>query len=449
VRTWHLGVIALQHILLTLASLASLEICSADPAMRLPASGGVLLASLLAGGGLIKLSMRGLLLRYEPAEVLERFTRLRQRMSSCWPLVYPGLLWLLGWTHCLHALRLDGCASALLVLLLFVPQLIAVLILELVSAQLEDVAYGTVAGSSWPEHWKLRLRLGEFSGWVFCLLPMLCASAAYDALEHIWSGSSDGITSALAGLLGCGVLPVIFPFLLARWMGVRELEDSALAGRVELLRCRSGIGPWAVRQIASDQWWAGAAIVGWLPRTRQLWLGDELTKLLGPQELDMVILHEIAHIKQRHFYWRFVPLLCAAAVALLAYMGFACWATELLPAWLVTLACTVIAAVAFVLGLADVSHHCELEADRVACRLAASICAWTLGDTLPAAQALGSALVQLTHPSVHADHGSWLHPSLRQRLGNLAALLAEQRVSGEGFGSPKYSALLSTAVKPS
>jgi Zn-dependent protease with chaperone function len=196
---------------------------------------------------------------------------------------------------------------------------------------------------------------------------------------------------------------------------------------VEELMRGVGISKLDLREVSSQGQWTGAAVVGWLPATRQLWLGDGLLEKLSSQELDMVLLHELAHIQCGHHWRRVFPVGVALGFGVCGFASCGFWLPEV-STWLAPIFAMLICICTLVVGLGVTSRECELEADRVACRTAAACCEWSGGHQQSAALSLGSALIKLTGPGNRSfRQRNWLHPSLRERLSGLALELSKQR----------------------
>jgi Zn-dependent protease with chaperone function len=132
----------------------------------------------------------------------------------------------------------------------------------------------------------------------------------------------------------------------------------------------------------------------------------------------MVVLHELAHIKRRHFLWRMLPVGLALAVGTMVWslaetVGYS---GELLS---VKLAVGGVVSATLLWSLGAMARHCELDADRAACFLAAEATDWS-GVRSPA-RVLASALAVLLY-GCNPQRATWLHPSLQQRLNALRQL---------------------------
>ena len=410
----------------------------------------------------------------------QRCSQVRSRLEVGWLLVLPLAVVATGWGPSLNSWEQSGLPQAVALVGWFLPSLMLVAGLELTAAQCDGLLDEVTSGdgppsgdgdSSWGSIWRLRLRLGDMAGLLTCLVPVLLIAATSDAWHllavpptafdhsppasgqttgatHIlppprstpaggwhqsdaaggwhqsdaragggWHQSDEvGIGVLVASGVGLGAAVLCFPLWLGRWMGARPLPAGPLRQRIELqlaaLRLR-GITP---RLMPSQGRWPGAAIVGWVPRFRQLWLGDALVERLTPRQLDMVVMHELAHVTGRHYLWRTAPLLAGAAVLGLFQTYWPAsgewqWAGKFLGGCL--------ASGLMLLGMSLMAHQCELDADRAACDLATTACPWADQQPQRARVELAAALLQLSGACPQAAAASWLHPSLAVRLRNL------------------------------
>lgn len=381
-------------------------------------------------------------------ETLEKFSARRKLIESLWVMLLPWMLILTGWAQWSNCLADLGTPQTLVLLSLFLPSLLMIALIEMSAAQLDeligeprefsdqiehlDLRQNGQTQASWLELWRIRMRLGEFASFAMCLTPVALISLSNDVLQGATSALglpiSANQSSWIAAVMAIGLILFMYPLMLGRFSGAIPLRDSALKERIERLRTRSHIGGLSSVEIPSRGRWNGAAVVGWFPTFRQLWLGDGLLEQLSDEELDMVVLHEIAHVKRFHFVWRSLPMVWAAMVGgglywLCAEIGFSgsgsMWAAQ----------CVSLAAAGGVLlfGLGTVSRSCELDADRTACELAEALCPWAFNQPGTSAATLCNALAKIIGSSPAAAQSTWLHPSLHQRLQSLADYLANRK----------------------
>lgn len=391
---------------------------------------------------------------------LDRWHSLRQSLETFWVLCLPATLLLTNWGPWIKQLDELGMLQSISLVLWFAPSLAALVILELTTSQMEVFIENCKARSLeqmrfvvTPQYEGIerrahliqvleangvaprvpaklrkilgtRIRLGGTSSVMACLLPVLLIASASDVLVMLHVDWPESIRSLVASFVGLGAVAVFMPQWLSRWMGVRKLNAGKLRDRIHMLSkaVQVRVSPmW----VASEGRWAGAAVVGWMPGFRQLWLGDALVEQLNAEEVEMVVMHELAHLKRRHFLWRLLPVAAACAIGLLTVSLFSPTSSyspsELFAQLSGQVVGMALASGVMLFGISYFSRLCELDADWTACELAASNCAWSGGDLSLAANTLSQALIKLHQNGSGKDEATWLHPALSQRLGKLVA----------------------------
>jgi Zn-dependent protease with chaperone function len=168
---------------------------------------------------------------------------------------------------------------------------------------------------------------------------------------------------------------------------------------------------------------ANAVVVGFFPRFRSLLLTDRIVRELPPEQLKLIVLHEVAHILRGHLWLRLLAVTPGWFVA--AWLIHR-WGTE--PAVLVL---SNAAAIAITLGLLRlVSHRTEFDADRTACELALQTdTAGRFGssaDACAVAECLGETLRSMSRGGAGNRRASWLHPSVDARYARLRSWAEQQ-----------------------
>ena len=436
--------ISLRLFLVLLLTLVCREFAGADPHIELTKSalavGGVclgfgLLAKSWALAALNRITQDRItheripegelsLLRQE--NWLRRYSVARRRVEWLWACCLPITLIATGWAAWTNALAAAGSSQLLMLVMLFLPTSLVIALLELTSAQLEALVPTAAAADepgsdlSWVDLWRLRLRLGEFAQYSICLLPVLLIGLCNDCMEFgapVFGETGLTIVSSLVAIV---LITSLYPLVLSHWMGAKQQPGSEINARIERLRKRAGLWRLDAVLVPSYNRWTGAAVVGALPFFRKLWLGDGLIRQLDDRQLDMVVLHEIAHVKRLHFLWRSMPIVWAAGMGLLCWLAMEQLPSDALPVWIGRGTAVAVSALTLIIGLGCCARCCELDADREACQLASQICAWAREDPAAPAAALGGALNALLEQSHEGRQQTWLHPSLSDRLANLA-----------------------------
>jgi Zn-dependent protease with chaperone function len=390
---------------------------------------------------------------------LDRWHSMRQSLETFWVLCLPVTLMLTSWGPWIKQLDELGMLQSVSLVLWFAPSLAALVILELTTSQMEvfiedsksrgieqmqfvvtpkyegierrahliQVLESSGMAARVPAKLSkvlgTRIRLGGTSNVMACLLPVLLIASASDAMKIMQVDWPESLQSLVASVIGLGAVAIFMPQWLSRWMGVQKLEPGLLRERIDRYSKSLGIRVESM-WVASEGRWAGAAVVGWLPGFRQLWLGDALVEQLSDEEVDMVVMHEMAHLKRRHFLWRLIPVVVACAIGLITVSTFSSTSSYAPSDHYIQISGQVtgmmLASGVMLFGISFWSRLCELDADRTACQLAASVCSWARGDAGHAAVTLSVTLVKLHRNSADQDRATWLHPALGQRLARLA-----------------------------
>ncbi len=381
--------------------------------------------------------------------VFERFQRSRRIIETLWVVALPLTLLSSGWVQWTHGLEEQGQPHSLILLLLFMPSLCLIALIEMTAAQLESFAaeahveksgrgmrssadkpaLGNEPGKaqSWCDLWLLRLRLGEFANVLMCLLPVFLIAVCNDSLQAWTDKLSDAQLAVASTGLAVFLVLLFLPNIIGKWMGVTRLENQSLLRRIEAFRVAAGIRRLDVAVVPSQGRWAGAAVVGWFPGFRKLWLGDALIDQLDSEELDMVILHEMAHVKRLHVVWRSLPILWTLGLVGVYWIGSELLPPDALPAYLGQVFCLLLASGTLLVGLGLVSRSCEMDADQEACRLATNVCEWARDGHEDSEKVMTQALRRLLGNSKEASRRTWLHPSLRERVSSIAKHRASKK----------------------
>ncbi|MEM8733182.1 MAG: M48 family metalloprotease [Planctomycetota bacterium] len=369
--------------------------------------------------------------RRESTYLIDRLGVCRRRFETGWTLLYPVFLAATGWHQWAFTPDPESTVTVATVAMLFGPHVVAMLALEvLMAAMVADVSAADTTQSEvsklhWGEAFQMGIRQGGLLSLLMCITPMLVILSMQHSYVSLSAVMPWELTCVAVGVPALTMF-MLFPRFVGWFLGTRGLEDSTMRSRVDRLLKSSGCKRLGVR-LLDGPGWATAAVVGWLPWGQQLWLGQALVDQLSEEELDLVVLHEVAHVRKWHFAYRLLPAAWAVGLSVL-YV----WATNDL--WSqaglagADSALVIIASVlVFLVGLIVVSRACELEADREACELARHLCDWSAGRAGEPNARLATALCRLLGNDERAARGSWLHPSLADRLRNLAEDLTNQK----------------------
>jgi Zn-dependent protease with chaperone function len=147
---------------------------------------------------------------------------------------------------------------------------------------------------------------------------------------------------------------------------------------------------------------------------RKLLLTDALLQILTDRELEMVVLHELAHCIRHHAWIRLLPTLGTIGLLLIA-MQFASGA-------LLSLICVVLFGV-FLVGLVGVCWWTEFDADRIAVKLGNTRDKAIYGqNTILNSEGIGRSADDLIlalrkiYGERNLRRSSWMHPSCERRM---------------------------------
>ena len=317
-----------MHFLLILAVLAALVIAEnapgepvSAPAFRLLlAIAGMLLVPLVAAVASLWLADRLRQGEHHRPVVLRWLTAVRKLHAGLWLTVAAIILYGLGWPrlvhgnwHLRHAFLLDR-------LLILTPVLLPVILswaafyevdreLRRSGADQPDAEGAATRGQYLATH--LRHYLG------LLLVPVFGLLAIQDTAESVIPGFRQ---TGLATALPLVVLPlwlVLFPALLRSIWTTRPLPAGPLRVRLEQIAQRAGFRAREILVWHTNCMFVNAAVAGFLPRLRYVFLSDGLLELLGEEEVGAVFGHEIGHLRHRHLLLRILAMLAPVSLWLL------------------------------------------------------------------------------------------------------------------------------------
>ncbi len=413
--------------LLVLATLVCRELASSSASVLPRSAMMAALGATLGFGLLFKVSVIRLLTQQAGGDRFARWQRScrdRRRIETAWVITLPAVLLATGWGQMLNHFQSTGLPQTAAVIGWFLPSLALIALLELTAAQFEEycaqaVASDGISPNHWAEDWLARMRLGDMASLATCIAPIVLIAAFSDVATLIRIELLTPELKNACALLAVASIVFLLPQWLGLWMGVVNLPDGLLSRRIHEQLDELGLKGIKPMWLPSRGRWPGAAVVGWFPRFRQLWLGDALVERLSPRELDMVVMHELAHVTRMHFMWRLLPIL---AVVVLVGGIWLVWPVERFSETGRIVAASLVAGVTLLGGLKRTAHACEFDADLTACALASQVCDWARENPGRAAQEMASALVVLLADSPEASEATWLHPSLTRRTENLQKL---------------------------
>lgn len=432
--------ISLRQFMLVVVTLVCREFFDVVPSAAFGTSLLQILGLCLGFGLLLKMRALSILTYCNVgARCHDRFLAARRVVEYVWVVSLPLTLGLTEWVAWMGLLEESGCPASLSILCCFLPSLLFIAFVELTAAQTDDILEQRLAmdrsdaSLGWTALFWMRLRLGDMTAVLTCIAPVLATAAVIDLLPGICEWLRiETFHTALLAMLGVVLLCLglaMFPACLSRWMGALPASPANLNQQIAAFAQRLGLGKPSLRIIGSHGRWNGAAVVGWLPATRQLWLSDKLLRELDMRELEMVILHELAHLKRYHFLIRLLPVVVVGCMVAGIYsMNLDSTAIALSVPIKVLIAALFLTSL--LAGISWAAHYCELDADRQACHYALSSCDWVSPLVRPP-EILGRALAKLLLDAPEARKATWLHPSLARRIANLRLRIREESVTAK------------------
>ena len=297
-------------------------------------------------------------------------------------------------------------------------------------------------GSSRLEFVSLRFRLFFLMALIPVGAGVLMRDLSQAAARSGFPMVSSAEASSLVGIAGLSVLMLGFPFLmLAVWKS--SALSSPLAESLDRLSRQHRLNLFAVRMWHTNHQLINAAVVGFAPFTRIIFLSDGLLQQFDDQEVHAIFRHEAGHIRRHHFLIRL--LLLVAPILIFASCGMK--SESLMPGMNSTnglqqnlvqffdvtpgygIVMILLAALYYWFVMRWVSHQFEHDADLYAMEAASGTGTGRLDSQQSVA--ILSALRRLASVSpAQLNRGTWLHPSLQQRIDfvNRISQLPEQGI---------------------
>ncbi len=365
--------------------------------------------------------------------ILLEFSRWRRVHTVLWIVVHLGILVGLDWSQIVRFnWNLDGVFLAD-ELLLFLPALLPLALSWVAFFQVDRAAYQARArnGCPAPGHPPalgayLSLHARHYFG--VMLLPILGLLAVQDALALWLPNLLVSPWSVAVYILPIGLV-VVFSLRCCGACG--EPTSCRPARSARRLASASGRAGFAVREILV--WDTGgmvvnAAVSGWLPGKRYVFLTDGLIASLTAEEIEAVFGHELGHIHHRHLVLRglvmLAPLslfltfeqLCPQSSIQIQAIFARFDAAAHLP-WSLALLAALSTYAFFVFG--GYCRLLEAEADLYGCRVLET------ADPGDACGVFISALEKLAVASgANRRRAGWQHPSVARRGALLARTVA-------------------------
>ncbi len=354
------------------------------------------------------------------------FRRLRQAHTVLWLAAVGFVLYGLQWGqlvrfnwHLDHVFLVDDVLILVPVVLPLVVSWVAFYDVERairLAASSDGVSPTSLPGRGEYVATLLRYYLGAL------LVPVLGLLAIQETTELLVPESAR--TGSLASLLIAGppllALVALFPCLLRHVWETRPLDAGPLRERLEGAARRTGF---RIREILV--WRTGgmvvnAAVTGFLPGLRYVFLTDGLLSQLNDEEIEAVFGHEVGHVRHRHLMLRVLAMITPLSLWILleelcpdAYALLAAWLGEAEVESPVHFGLTRLAGMAIYVFLVfgAYSRMLEGQADLFGCR------AISLDPSVRPVDTFISALERLAAiGGIDRNTPSWQHASIAARV---------------------------------
>ncbi len=165
------------------------------------------------------------------------------------------------------------------------------------------------------------------------LAPVLFLLAAQDMVAWLapnWSQQEHGVLFYGPMLV---LIALALPWLLSRIWKTEPLAPGPLRTRLEAIARQAKAPMRDILVWRTDGQMVNAAVAGFTPWLRYVFLTDGLLQQLNDEEIAAVVGHEVAHVKRRHVMLR-ILVLCAPLAVWSAVQAWAPQSQVALEGWL-------------------------------------------------------------------------------------------------------------------
>ena len=138
------------------------------------------------------------------------------------------------------------------------------------------------------------------------LVPVLLIVTWHEAIAALLAGEPELVWRSI-DIAGTIVIVAFAPAIIVRVLGTRSLESGEVRQRIDWLCKHMGARITGVRLWSHPS--ANAAILGLLPWARYMLVTEPLLRGMPRDELDAVVAHELAHVRQHHVLWIVLAML--------------------------------------------------------------------------------------------------------------------------------------------
>jgi STE24 endopeptidase len=257
-------------------------------------------------------------------ELLRRCRRLRRFHTICWLVLSVAMLYGLDWAQIVrfnwrldHVILLEDVVVLVPVL---VPLILSWAAFYEVDRALQ-VAGGWTADSETTTRGQfVVLQLRHCLGML--LLPVLGLSAIQDMAELFFPGVLKGDYALLVYVPPLVLLFAFFPTMLRYVWQTFPLAAGSLHDRLQDAARRAGFRCRRILVWETNGTLVNAAVAGFLPPLRYVFLTDGLLTQLTEEEIEAVFGHEVGHIRHRHLPLRIVAMAVPVSLWLLVDQVF-------------------------------------------------------------------------------------------------------------------------------
>jgi STE24 endopeptidase len=136
------------------------------------------------------------------------------------------------------------------------------------------------------------------------LVPLLALLGAQDAARLLLPWALEDGHAALVFLPPLVAIIVLFPWILRGVWRARPLPPGSLRNRLEAASRRCGFHAADILLWPTDGLVANAAVAGFVPQLRYVFLSDGLLARLSEDEIEAVFGHELGHVSHHHLFLR-------------------------------------------------------------------------------------------------------------------------------------------------
>lgn len=309
-----------MHFLLIMAVLAALVIAENCPAEPVYGCGYRVLAAAFAMGLVASFAAigsawtaRGLRGGHlDRTQVVRRFKRIRIVHLALWLTAAGAILFGLGWAQMVrfnwHLDRLVLVDELVILVPVLVPLVLSWCAFYEVerALQLADAGGANVPRPTSRRQYLL-LHVRHYLG--ILLLPVFGLLALQDLAQWTIPGLLRGPYALAIYLPPLALMVAMFPTMLRRTWVTSPLAAGPLRQRLEAAASRWGFRAREILVWHTGDMVVNAAVAGFLPHLRYVFLTDALLTRLTPDEIEAVFGHEVGHIRHRHLLLRVLAML--------------------------------------------------------------------------------------------------------------------------------------------